>query len=93
MKWMLELSQYGLVFRPCTAIKAQALADFITEFTPSIDDITEHPNDALEAAKHTLTTPASPNGDFWHLHVDDPSNYKGSRASVVLVTLDDSMLQ
>ena len=29
MKWALELGQYGLVFRPRTAIKAQALVDFV----------------------------------------------------------------
>ncbi|KAM2542455.1 hypothetical protein TB2_021881 [Malus domestica] len=36
---------------------------------------------------------ASPNGDFWHLHVDDASSYKGSRAGVVLITPDSSMLE
>ncbi|KAM2956844.1 hypothetical protein FF2_023923 [Malus domestica] len=37
MKWALKLGQYGLVFRPRTTIKAQALIDFITEFAPSLD--------------------------------------------------------
>ena len=40
MKWALELGQYGLVFQPRTAIKAQALAYFIVEFTPSLGDAT-----------------------------------------------------
>ncbi|KAM1704828.1 hypothetical protein TB1_026304 [Malus domestica] len=35
--------------------------------------------------------PTPPNGDFWHLHVDDASNYKGLGADVVLVTPDDLM--
>ncbi|KAM1531301.1 hypothetical protein ACFX1Z_020271 [Malus domestica] len=59
----------------------------------SLGDVTERPNGAPEATKHTLVTPASPNGDFWHLHVDDASNYKGSEASMVLVTPDGSMLK
>ncbi|KAM2860155.1 hypothetical protein COP2_025486 [Malus domestica] len=31
--------------------------------------------------------------DFWHLHVDDASNNKGSGAGMVLVTPDSSMLE
>ncbi|KAM1978656.1 hypothetical protein ACFX16_015329 [Malus domestica] len=93
MRWALELSQYGLVFRPCTVIKAQALAYFIAEFTPSLGNATERPNNALEAAEHTLAAPTPSDGDFWHLHVDGASNYKGSGVGTVLVTLDDSMLE
>ncbi|KAM2144890.1 hypothetical protein ACFX1R_048515 [Malus domestica] len=75
------------------AIKAQALADFIAEFTPSLGDATKQPNDASKAAEHTLATPTSPNRDFWHLHVDGTSNYKSSRAGVVLITPNGSMLE
>ncbi|KAM1716542.1 hypothetical protein ACFX11_024498 [Malus domestica] len=53
MKWALKLGQYGLVFRPRTTIKAQALIDFITEFAPSLGDATEQPSNTSEA-KHTL---------------------------------------
>ncbi|CAL9027380.1 unnamed protein product [Prunus brigantina] len=38
MKWAIELSQYDLIYRPKTAIKAQALADFVAEFTPSAEE-------------------------------------------------------
>ncbi|KAM1240075.1 hypothetical protein ACFX2J_045436 [Malus domestica] len=93
MKSTLELSQCGLVFQPRTVIKAQALADFIAEFTPSLGDATELLNNGPKATKHTLTTSASPDEDFWHLHVDDVSNYKGSRAGIILVTPDNSMLE
>ncbi|XP_048501500.1 uncharacterized protein LOC104893263 [Beta vulgaris subsp. vulgaris] len=31
LKWVVELSEYDIQYRPQTAIKAQALADFITE--------------------------------------------------------------
>ncbi|KAM2495619.1 hypothetical protein EV2_036486 [Malus domestica] len=60
MKWALELGQYSLVFRPRTTIKVQALADFITEVTPSLGGATERPKEAPEAVKYTLAMPASP---------------------------------
>ncbi|KAM1760275.1 hypothetical protein ACFX12_003165 [Malus domestica] len=93
MKCALELGQYGLVFRPRTAIKAQALIDFVVEFTPSLGDTTGWPNDVLKAAKSILAMLAPLDKDFWILHVDGASNYKGSGASVVLVTPDGSMLE
>ncbi|KAM1784784.1 hypothetical protein ACFX12_037766 [Malus domestica] len=78
MKWALELGQYGLVFRPRTVIKAQALADFVVEFTPSLGKATVRPNDAPKAAESTIATLTPSNKDFWNLHVDGASNYKGS---------------
>ncbi|KAM1375940.1 hypothetical protein ACFX14_037622 [Malus domestica] len=78
MKWALELGQYGLVFRPRTVIKAQALADFVAEFTPSLGKATVRPNDAPKAAESTIATLTPSNKDFWNLHVDGASNYKGS---------------
>ena len=33
VQWAIELSQFNVEYRPRTAIKAQALADFIAEFT------------------------------------------------------------
>ncbi|KAM0981395.1 hypothetical protein ACFX2A_014732 [Malus domestica] len=41
----------------------------------------------------TLAVPAPFDGDFWHLYVDEASNYKGSGAGMVLVTLNSSMLE
>ena len=34
-KWAIELSEFDLDFRPATAIKGQAVADFMVELTPS----------------------------------------------------------
>ncbi|KAM2599253.1 hypothetical protein TB2_037696 [Malus domestica] len=36
--------------------------------------------------------PTSLDGDFWHVHIDSVSNYKGPGASMILVTSDGSML-
>uniref|UniRef100_A0A2N9GIS8 Integrase catalytic domain-containing protein n=1 Tax=Fagus sylvatica TaxID=28930 RepID=A0A2N9GIS8_FAGSY len=39
--WTIELSEFDIDYRPRTAIKAQALADFIAEFTSKDDEPTE----------------------------------------------------
>ncbi|CAA0829416.1 Unknown protein, partial [Striga hermonthica] len=36
VKWDIELGQFDIHYQPRTAIKAQALSDFIAEFTPAI---------------------------------------------------------
>ncbi|KAI5351070.1 hypothetical protein L3X38_003961 [Prunus dulcis] len=38
MKWAIELSQFDLLYQPKTTIKAQALADFVAEFTASAEE-------------------------------------------------------
>ena len=30
--WAIELSEFNIQYRPCTAIKGQVIADFITKF-------------------------------------------------------------
>jgi hypothetical protein len=32
-KWVIELSMYDIIYKPRTAIKAQALSDFVTDWT------------------------------------------------------------
>jgi hypothetical protein len=32
-KWSIELSMYDIVYKPSTTIKAQALSDFVAEWT------------------------------------------------------------
>jgi hypothetical protein len=31
-KWVIELSMYDIIYKPRTAIKAQALSDFVTDW-------------------------------------------------------------
>ncbi|KAL5814468.1 hypothetical protein ACOSQ4_025109 [Xanthoceras sorbifolium] len=33
IKWLVELSEFDLTYKPRSAIKGQAIADFISEFT------------------------------------------------------------
>ena len=37
MKWAVELGQFDIEYKPRTAIKGQALADFILEFPPTFE--------------------------------------------------------
>ena len=39
IQWAVELSEFDVRYQPRIAIKAQALADFIAEFTPSNDNL------------------------------------------------------
>ena len=41
IQWTIELSEFDIRYQPRNAIKAQALADFIVEFTPSHGDLDE----------------------------------------------------
>ena len=38
VQWAIELSRFDIKYHPRTAIKAQALVDFISEFTPPDED-------------------------------------------------------
>ena len=39
VQWAIELSEFDVKYKPRNAIKAQALADFIAEFTPGHGDL------------------------------------------------------
>ena len=54
IRWAIELSQFNIEYHPRTAIKAQALADFIAEFTsPDKDSLTN------EVGRWTIQTDGS----------------------------------
>ncbi|KAK0574362.1 hypothetical protein LWI29_022506 [Acer saccharum] len=73
-KWAIELSEFDVEYIPRTAIKAQAVADFVAEFTePSI----EVARMMVEQNKKVFK---------WQLRVDGSSNTHGSGAGVVVST-------
>ena len=41
IQWAIELSEFDVRYQPSSAIKAQALADFIAEFTPNQGELNE----------------------------------------------------
>ncbi|XP_061338845.1 uncharacterized protein LOC133285605 [Gastrolobium bilobum] len=79
MSWAIELSEYQIAYEPRTAIKAQALTDFIAEMTPN-----PHPE------KHATETPSAGN---WKLYVDGSSNAKGSGAGMIVENPDGVALE
>ncbi|KAK0599830.1 hypothetical protein LWI29_009014 [Acer saccharum] len=73
-KWAIELSEFDMEYLPRTAIKAQAVADFVAEFTkPSIEVARMMEEQSQKIFK-------------WQLHVDGSSNTHGSGAGVVVST-------
>ena len=45
VQWAIELSEFDVKYKPRNAIKAQALADFIAEFTPGHGDLDHREDD------------------------------------------------
>ena len=71
MKWVIELSEFDIIYKPKIAIKGQVLADFIMEFTPA------------EPAENTQ---APTNLPIWKLSVDESTNAQGSGAGLILTS-------
>ncbi|XP_027171695.1 uncharacterized protein LOC113771297 [Coffea eugenioides] len=71
-KWAVELGEYDLSYEPRTAIKAQALADFLAELTFA---------EGRESTSAVVEVSTSPS---WMLYVDGSSNGDGSGAGLLL---------
>ncbi|XP_074375125.1 uncharacterized protein LOC141716848 [Apium graveolens] len=82
LKWAVELGQFDLEYMPHTAIKGQALTDFLLEFDSEIKDKDlvalhpSHPEEVLEEFPHP----------WWVLHVDGAINNGGAGAGIVFVS-------
>ncbi|KAL6144171.1 hypothetical protein ACLB2K_054866 [Fragaria x ananassa] len=70
VKWVIELGEFDLHFKPRTTIKGQAAVDFIVEFIP-LDPGNPDPE-------------ALPREAIWELHVDGSSNNKFSGAGIII---------
>ena len=73
MKWVIELSEFDIRYKPKTAIKGQILVDFVMEFT------------SAELAEAIQTTPDLP---IWRLFVDGAANAQESGAGLILTSLE-----
>ena len=71
MKWVIELSEFDIRYKPKTAIKGQILADFIMEFT------------LAEPAEKAQTETNPP---IWKLSVDGVTKAQGSGAGLILTS-------
>ncbi|KAJ9542393.1 hypothetical protein OSB04_028899 [Centaurea solstitialis] len=67
-KWSIYLSGFDLSYKPKTAIKSHALADFVAEFSPG----TEQPS------HDEINNVMIQDNQLWTLHVDGSSNIRGS---------------
>ena len=47
VQWAIELSEFDVKYKPRNAIKAQALADFIAEFTPGHGDLDQREDNRI----------------------------------------------
>ncbi|CAL2257702.1 unnamed protein product [Prunus armeniaca] len=93
MKWVIELSQYDLLYQPKRAIKAQVLVDFVPKFTPSAkEDKMVNKKKESSKAYETSAEPSQPR-DMWQLSVDEALNQKGAGAVVVITTPDGTLLE
>ena len=71
MKWVIELSEFNIRYKPKNAIKRQVLADFVKEFT------------SAEPAENAQTIPDLP---IWKLFVNGATNSQGSGAGLILTS-------
>ncbi|KAK3025694.1 hypothetical protein RJ639_041699 [Escallonia herrerae] len=71
VNWSVELGEFDIKYQPRTAIKAQALSDFVVECT-----IPEDPQQLI----------LSEVSDPWLLYVDDSSNVGNSGAGLILIS-------
>ncbi|GFY91230.1 hypothetical protein Acr_07g0014260 [Actinidia rufa] len=80
LKWSIELSEFHIEYKPRTAIKAQALADFIVEST--------HEDTQPETTPLEMGIPKEPTSKkdlaHWILFVDGSSNQHGCGAGLVI---------
>ena len=75
LKWAVELGQFEIKYQPRSAIKGQALVDFIAECT-GIVDIPDQ-QERVTGQREDLPT--------WQLFVDGSSNEHHSGAGIILV--------
>ncbi|KAJ9539491.1 hypothetical protein OSB04_032224 [Centaurea solstitialis] len=73
-KWSIYLSGFDLTYKSRTAIKSQALADFVAEFSPGIE----------QPSHDEINNVMIQDNQLWTLHADGSSNIRGSGLGIVL---------
>ena len=63
-KWAIALSSFDIRYQPRTAIKSQALADFVADFSPDIEPLAQQETLEVNQVKGT---------HIWKLFVDGSS--------------------
>ena len=77
IKWVIELSEFDIRYKPRTTIKGQVFANFIVEFTPS-----------NASPQPTETTQLAFDLPIWRLSVDRAANSQGRGVGLILTSPD-----
>lgn len=92
IKWAIELGEFDIKYKPRTAIKAQALADFVVECTIDNQEVGGQEvitQEAQEPAKEEDLTLK----EYWILFFDGASKTNSSGAGLVLQSPDGFMIK
>nr|AAT85175.1 putative polyprotein [Oryza sativa Japonica Group] len=85
VRWAIELSEFDLRFEPRHAIKSQALADFVAEWTPAPEPVS-----APEASSGPSQLPHTA---YWVMQFDGSLSLQGAGAGVTLTSPSGDFLR
>nr|ABA98939.1 transposon protein, putative, unclassified [Oryza sativa Japonica Group] len=85
VKWAIELSEFDLHFEPRHAIKSQALADFVAEWTPAPETVS-----MPEASANPSQLP---HAAHWVMQFDGSLSLQGAGAGVTLTSPNGDVLR
>nr|ABF93468.1 retrotransposon protein, putative, unclassified [Oryza sativa Japonica Group] len=85
VKWAIEFSEFDLHFEPRHAIKSQALADFVAEWTPAPEPIS-----VPEASSGPSQLPHTA---YWVMQFDGSLSLQGAGAGVMLTSPNGDVLR
>nr|AAP53804.1 retrotransposon protein, putative, unclassified [Oryza sativa Japonica Group] len=85
VRWAIELSEFDLRFEPRHAIKSQALADFVAEWTPAPEPVS-----APEASSGPSQLPHTA---YWVMQFDGSLSLQGAGAGVTLTSPSGDVLR
>ncbi|XP_017227902.2 uncharacterized protein LOC108203469 [Daucus carota subsp. sativus] len=83
LKWAVELGQFDIEYKPRSAIKGQALADFILEFPNDPVLVDEIPSSEVEVKTGEEEEASYP---WWVMNVDGAVNQDGAGAGILLTS-------
>ncbi|KAI5343261.1 hypothetical protein L3X38_011137 [Prunus dulcis] len=97
VKWAIELGEFDIHYKPRPAMRGQAVADFLSEFTEPQASATTHlitePNPSPSQDQTPTENTLDLTQPLWTLFVDGSSNAQGCGAGLVLVSPDKVTLE
>ena len=92
-KWAVRLGEFDISFRPRSALKAQVIADFITECTWGSTPMIKHSADSSHGDDIPIIDDIKDIVHVWTLYVDGASNSSGCSARLILANPDGLTLE